>query len=73
MLPWYGLLAPPGTPREVAAELNRELNRALAAPDLITRLEGVDAEVVRGTPESLAKHLDQQTQLVQELLRSRKN
>lgn len=72
MLPWYGLLAPPETPREVVVTLNRELNRALAAPDLSTRMNSVDAEVASGTPEALAKHLDEQTELVRQLLSRRK-
>lgn len=72
MLPWYGLLAPPETPREVVAQLNRELNKALTAPDLSSRLNGVDAEVASGTPEALAKHLDDQTELVRTLLSRRK-
>lgn len=31
---WYGLVVPVGTPKEVVARLNSELNKALEAPDL---------------------------------------
>ena len=35
---WYGVLAPAGLPRDVAARLERELTAALAQPDLRERL-----------------------------------
>lgn len=35
---WAGLMAPAGTPRPVIDRLNREINQALALPDVITTL-----------------------------------
>src|SRR6266700_8099210 len=35
---WYGVLAPAGTPREIVARLNAELVKALAQPEVRTRL-----------------------------------
>jgi tripartite-type tricarboxylate transporter receptor subunit TctC len=41
---WAGVFAPRGTPREIAARLNREINQALARPEVRERLvnDGAD-------------------------------
>jgi tripartite-type tricarboxylate transporter receptor subunit TctC len=36
---WYGLLAPAGTPKEVVARLNKEINRILALPEVNEQIE----------------------------------
>ncbi len=40
MLQWFGIIAPAGTPKDIVAKLNTEINRALAAPDVRDRLIG---------------------------------
>jgi tripartite-type tricarboxylate transporter receptor subunit TctC len=50
----YGLAAPAGTPPAVIARLNKELNAALAAEDVKTRLATEGAEALPGTPEAYA-------------------
>jgi tripartite-type tricarboxylate transporter receptor subunit TctC len=50
----YGLAAPAGTPPAVIARLNKELNAALAAEDVQTRLATEGAEALPGTPEAYA-------------------
>jgi tripartite-type tricarboxylate transporter receptor subunit TctC len=50
----YGLAAPAGTPRAVIARLNKELNAALVAEDVKTRLATEGAEALPGTPEIYA-------------------
>jgi tripartite-type tricarboxylate transporter receptor subunit TctC len=52
---WFGLFAPAGTPPEVVARLNRELNTLLRAPDFVDGLDKVGAEPAGGTPEQFAK------------------
>jgi Uncharacterized protein conserved in bacteria len=42
--PWYGVFAPAGTPPEVVARLNREINDILAMSDMKERLAGLGAE-----------------------------
>ena len=49
---WYGVLAPSGTPREVVARLNTEINRSLQG--LQPQLLRDGAEVVGGTPKEFA-------------------
>jgi tripartite-type tricarboxylate transporter receptor subunit TctC len=56
---YYGLVAPPGTPRPIIARLNKELNTALASEDVRKRLATDGAEPVPGSPEDYARHIDQ--------------
>lgn len=41
---WVGLLAPAGTPREIVARLNEEINKALVAPEMKERFAKLGAE-----------------------------
>lgn len=52
---WYGLFAPAGTPADVIALLNAEVNRALADPDLRQKLLNLGAEPLGGTPQEAAR------------------
>ena len=51
---WNGLVAPPGTPADVAARLSQEVNRALADPTLRSALEAQGFRVTGGTPQQMA-------------------
>ena len=46
---WGGLVAPVGTPRDIIAKLNVEVNRALQSPQLKERYAAIDAEAVGGS------------------------
>ena len=48
---WGGVLAPAGTPKEIVAKLNAEINKALVAPDVKSKLESAGIEVAGGSPE----------------------
>ena len=52
--PWYGLLAPAGTPREVVVRLGEELSRSVSAPEMKEKLAVQGAEVAGGSPEEFA-------------------
>jgi tripartite-type tricarboxylate transporter receptor subunit TctC len=52
---WFGVLAPAGTSRAVVDRLNKELNAALAQPDLRRQLAAQGADPAGGTPEDFAK------------------
>ena len=54
---WFGILAPPATPREVVNRLNAEIVKALAAPDLRQRLVDGGSEVIGNSPEAADKFL----------------
>jgi tripartite-type tricarboxylate transporter receptor subunit TctC len=53
----YALYAPAGTPKEVIARLNREVNAVLEMADLRAKLAAQGIEAVGGTPESLQAEL----------------
>lgn len=48
---WQGLVAPAGTPAEVVARVNRELNRALQLPDVKERIGNLGVDIAPTTPE----------------------
>jgi tripartite-type tricarboxylate transporter receptor subunit TctC len=55
---WAGFLAPKGTPKEVIARLNTEINRILRDPQIVTdKLTPLGIEVVTSTPERFAEVL----------------
>jgi tripartite-type tricarboxylate transporter receptor subunit TctC len=51
---WYGVLVPAGTPREIVARLNAEINKALRSSSVTERYAKDNAEVSIGTPEDFA-------------------
>ena len=53
----YALYAPAGTPKEIIARLNREVNAVLQMDDLRAKLAAQGIEAVGGTPESLHAEL----------------
>jgi tripartite-type tricarboxylate transporter receptor subunit TctC len=48
---WLGLFAPVGTPPEIVARINAEVNKVLAAPDMREKLGGQAIAAAGGTPE----------------------
>lgn len=57
---WYGLMAPAGTPADIIARLNREVNQALKAPDVLERFAAQGTEAVGGTPEQASAFMRQE-------------
>ena len=54
---WFGLLAPAGTPREVIAKVNADLQRVLALGEVKERLATQGGETHGTTPEAFAAFL----------------
>jgi tripartite-type tricarboxylate transporter receptor subunit TctC len=54
---WVGLLTAAGTPREVVARLNTEVNKALRAPELIAKLAQQGMSSGGGTPEEFGARI----------------
>ncbi len=50
---WYAIMAPAGTPRDVVAKLNTEINHYLKSPLGQEQFEALDMHPVGGTPEEL--------------------
>ena len=57
---WYGLMAPAGTPPDVVARLNREVNQALRSPDMLERFAAQGTEAIGGTPEQATAFMRQE-------------
>ena len=51
---WFAVYAPAGTPPDVVAKLNAEIDRILALPDVKEKLGGIGLDVVGGPPDQLA-------------------
>jgi tripartite-type tricarboxylate transporter receptor subunit TctC len=54
---WNGVAAPAKTPGAVIDKLNREINAAVASPDVKQRLLDLGVDARAGTPEQLRKLL----------------
>ena len=54
---WNALTAPAGTPEEVIAYLNRQVNLVVAMPEVKARLLQLGTEAYAGTPEELRRQL----------------
>jgi tripartite-type tricarboxylate transporter receptor subunit TctC len=54
---WYGLMAPAGTPPEIIARLNREVNLALKSPDVMEKFAAQGTEPLGGTPAQAASYI----------------
>lgn len=52
-LPWYGMAAPAGTPRDIVRRLSDELQKALASPEVVSRLEKMGTQITPGSAEEL--------------------
>jgi tripartite-type tricarboxylate transporter receptor subunit TctC len=51
---WIGLFAPVGTPPEIVAKLNAEVQKIMRSPDVQKRLEAEGARFIPTTPEQFA-------------------
>jgi tripartite-type tricarboxylate transporter receptor subunit TctC len=54
---WAGVIVPAGVPKPVVARLNKEMNKALAAPAVAGKLPDLGLQVVGGTPEQFRAHV----------------
>jgi tripartite-type tricarboxylate transporter receptor subunit TctC len=54
---WYAYVAPAKTPKDIIARLNREIVKALNAPEVKALLNKQGLEPAPGTPEELARFM----------------
>jgi tripartite-type tricarboxylate transporter receptor subunit TctC len=57
ILGWSGVMVPAGTPADIVARLNREMNAVLAMPDVSARLKAGGLAPVGGSTEDFARRL----------------
>jgi tripartite-type tricarboxylate transporter receptor subunit TctC len=60
-VPWFGLMAPAGTPGPIIDKLHRETVRVLALPEVRKRLEELGLDVIGGSPAELAAVIRSET------------
>jgi len=54
---WWGILFPAGVPRAIVDKVNADVVRALATPDVKTRLGEVGVEAITSTPEQFGQFM----------------
>ncbi len=69
-IPWQGVFGPKGMPRDVVSRLNAEIGKALAVPDLRSKMAEIDLTPAGGTPGELDKALRADMNLNRELVKS---
>ena len=53
---WFAMFAPAGTPRDIVARLNAEMQRVFRLPDVVDRMKSLGLEPWISTPEELAHY-----------------
>jgi tripartite-type tricarboxylate transporter receptor subunit TctC len=66
---WYGAFGPVGLPREFAARLNAEINKAMGLPEVKARMDAIGVEVVRTTPQDFAGVLQRDAERYGKIIR----
>ena len=59
-VPWFGLMAPAGTPPAIIDRLHRETVKVLALPDVRKRLNDLGLDVIPGTPAEFAAAIERE-------------
>jgi tripartite-type tricarboxylate transporter receptor subunit TctC len=59
---WYGICAPRGTPVDIIDKLNKEINAALADPNIKARFADLGATVLAGSPADFGKFIADETE-----------
>lgn len=67
---WGGVVAPKGTPPDVIAKLNADIQKALQAPDVRTGLETLGAVPATGSPDEFKQLIDRETAKWQRIIES---
>ncbi len=67
--PWFGLLAPSGTPPEVIDKLNAAFNAAFKDPQVQEKFSQLGVDIAGGTPQQLGQFLKSETEGIAALIR----
>ena len=65
---WFGLAAPPGTPKPVVEKLNKAFVEAANDPDVRTKIEDSGLTVITSTPEEMARMMVSDTADIEKLV-----
>ena len=59
---WYGIVAPPGTPKDIIDTINADVNEALRQPELKDQLTKLSAEIFGGSVEKTAQYMREEVE-----------
>jgi tripartite-type tricarboxylate transporter receptor subunit TctC len=59
---WYGIAAPPKTPRDIVDKINADVNEALRQPELQDHLKKLSAEIFGGSVEKTSKYMQDEVE-----------
>jgi tripartite-type tricarboxylate transporter receptor subunit TctC len=59
---WYGVVAPPGTPKDIIDTVNADVNEALRQPELQDHLKKLSAEVFGGSVDKTTRYLAEEVE-----------
>ncbi len=59
-VPWFGLMAPAGTPQAIIDRLHREAAKIMQMPDVRKKLSDIGADAIGGTPAELAALIERE-------------
>src|SRR5947209_20551930 len=59
---WYGIVAPPGTPKDIIDTVNADVNEALRQPELQDHLKKLSAEVFGGSVDKTTRYLAEEVE-----------
>jgi tripartite-type tricarboxylate transporter receptor subunit TctC len=72
MMPWWGLMAPAGTPQPVVARLTQELEVATKSEPVRERLKATFVQIDFAGPQEFARRLEAETALYGDIIRAAK-
>ena len=72
MMPWWGLMAPAGTPQPIVARLTQELEAATKSETVRERLKATFVQIDFAGPQEFARRLEAETTLYGEIIRTAK-
>jgi tripartite-type tricarboxylate transporter receptor subunit TctC len=59
---WYGIVAPPNTPRDIIDKVNADVNEALRQPELQDHLKKLSAEIFGGSVEKTSRYMSEEVE-----------
>jgi len=59
---WYGIVAPPNTPKDIVDKINADVNEALRQPELRDHLKKLSAEIFGGSVEKTSRYMQEEVE-----------
>jgi tripartite-type tricarboxylate transporter receptor subunit TctC len=66
---WYAVMAPPGTPADVVATLNADVNAVISQPEVVARLQELVTFDAGGSPAKLATFIQSERERLRQAAR----